>query len=71
MGVLVVGANDISLKICKLINDIENIDVTIIDSNRRRVQEARLDGLKALNTSIFSHVVVEDMQLGAYRYLFL
>jgi len=69
VGVLVVGANKISVAIARLLNKIENIDVTVVDSNRKRVQYSRIDGVKALHTSIFSPRVLEDIQLGAYQYL--
>tara|TARA_Y100001935_G_scaffold251521_1_gene253714 strand:- start:298 stop:2106 length:1809 start_codon:yes stop_codon:yes gene_type:complete len=69
VGVLVVGANKVSVAIARLLNKIENIDVTVVDSNRKRVQYSRIDGVKALHTSIFSPRVLEDIQLGAYQYL--
>ncbi|MEK9727918.1 MAG: sodium:proton antiporter [Candidatus Margulisiibacteriota bacterium] len=69
IGMLVVGANKVSVAISRLLNTIENIDVTVVDLNRKRVQYARLDGVKAMHTSIFSPRVVEDMHLGAYRYM--
>jgi hypothetical protein len=67
--VLVVGANKVSVAIARLLDKIENIDVTVVDSNRKRVQYSRIDGVKALHTSIFSTKVLEDIQLGAYQYL--
>ena len=69
VGVLVVGANKISVAIARLMSTIDNMDVTVVDSNRKRVQYARIDGVKAMHTSIFSPRVLEDMQLGAYQYL--
>ena len=69
IGLLIVGANKVSVGIARLLNSIENIDVTVVDLNRKRVQYSRLDGVKSMHTSIFSPRVVEDMHLGAYRYL--
>ncbi|MEC8678182.1 MAG: cation:proton antiporter, partial [Candidatus Margulisiibacteriota bacterium] len=69
IGILIVGANKIAVAIARLLNSIDNIDVTVVDLNRKRVQYSRLDGVKALHTSVFSSRVVEDMQLGAYRSL--
>ncbi len=69
VGLLIVGANKISVAIARLIDTIENIDVTVVDSNRKRVQYSRVDGVKAMHTSVFSARVLEDMQLGAYQYL--
>ena len=57
-----------SVGIARLLNSIENIDVTVVDLNRKRVQYSRLDGVKSMHT-LFSPRVVEDMHLGAYRYL--
>lgn len=69
LGLLIVGANKVSVAIARLIDTIENIDVTVVDSNRKRVQYSRVDGVKSMHTSIFSARVLEDMQLGAYQYL--
>ncbi len=69
LGILIVGANKISVAIGALLNSIENIEVTMVDSNRKRVQYSRIDGLKSMHTSIFSSRVSEDMQLGAFQYL--
>ena len=69
IGILIVGANKIAVAIAKLLNTFDNLDVTVVDLNRKRVQYSRLDGVKALHTSVFSSRVVEDMQLGAYRSL--
>ncbi len=69
VGILIVGANKISVSIARLMSTIDNLDVTVVDSNRKRVQYARVDGVKALHTSVFSPRVLEDMQLGAYQYL--
>ena len=41
----------------------------MVDSNRKRVQYSRIDGLKSIHASIFSPRVMEDVQLGAYQYL--
>ena len=69
VGILVVGASQVSQNICKLIQKIDGIELKVIDSNRRRIQTARLDGLDANNASIFSQKISEEMQLGAYEYL--
>ena len=69
IGILIVGANKIAVAIARLLNSIDNIDVTVVDLNRKRVQYSRIDGVKALHTSVFSSRVVEDMHLGAYRSL--
>ncbi len=69
VGLIIVGANKVSVAIARLLQSIDNVDVTLVDSNRRRVQYSRVDGLKALHTSIFSPRILEDMQLGAYQYL--
>ena len=69
VGVLVVGANKVSVAISRLLNSIENIDVTVVDSNRKRVQYSRMDGVKSIHASVFSPRVLEDMQLGGYQFL--
>ena len=42
VGILVVGASQVSQNICKLIQKIDGIELKVIDSNRRRIQTARL-----------------------------
>jgi NhaP-type Na+/H+ or K+/H+ antiporter len=69
IGVLVVGANKVAVAVARQLNTLDNIDVTVVDLNRKRVQYSRIDGVKSLHTSIFSPRVAEDMHLGAYRYL--
>jgi NhaP-type Na+/H+ or K+/H+ antiporter len=68
-SILIVGANEIAVAIAKLLNKITDIQVSIVDSNRKRVQYARLDGIKALHSSVFSNRISEDMQLGAHNYM--
>ena len=69
IGILVVGANKVSVAIARMLNSVENIEVTVVDLNRKRVQYSRIDGVKSIHTSVFSPRVVEDIHLGAYRYL--
>ena len=69
VGVLIVGANKIAVAIARLLSTHDQFDVTMVDSNRKRVQYSRIDGLKSIHASIFSPRVMEDVQLGAYQYL--
>jgi len=47
-GWLIVGCNLFSRRVARLMKREANIEVTIIDTNARRIAEARSDGLKAL-----------------------
>ena len=53
----------------RLLSSVEQLEITVVDSNRKRVQYSRIDGLKSIHASIFSPRVMEDVQLGAYQYL--
>ena len=68
-SLIIVGANKVSVAISVLLNSLNSVDVTVVDSNRKRIQYARLDGLKAIHSSVFSSRIMEDMQLGAYQNL--
>ena len=68
-SIIIVGANKVSVGIAMLLNSLESVDVTVVDSNRKRIQYARLDGLKAIHSSVFSSRIMEDMQLGAFQNL--
>ena len=68
-SILIVGANKIAVAIAMLLNSMDSVDVTVVDSNRKRIQYARLDGLKSIHSSVFSSRIMEDMQLGAYQNL--
>ena len=41
IGILVVGANKVSVAIARMLNSVENIEVTVVDLNRKRVQYSR------------------------------
>jgi len=69
VGVLIVGGNKLAVGIGRLLSSIEQLEITVVDSNRKRVQYSRIDGLKSIHASIFSPRVMEDVQLGAYQYL--
>lgn len=69
VGVLIVGGNKLAVGIGRLLSSVEKLEITVVDSNRKRVQYSRIDGLKSIHASIFSPRVMEDVQLGAYQYL--
>ena len=66
---MVVGANKVSVGIARLLNMIENIDVTVVDSNRKRVQYSRIDGVKSIHASVFFSTCIRRHAIGAYQYL--
>lgn len=68
IGVLILGANPVAIELAKLINNVTSIEVTVVDSNKKNIQRAKLDQLNAKKASIFSSKITEDLQMGAHKY---
>jgi len=67
-GVLIVGANKIGRSIAKALEEID-IFVTLVDTNQFNVLLATNNGLIAIEDSIFSDSVVDQLALGEIGYL--
>ena len=61
-GVLFLGAHSLSRQLAKYLMK-ENIAVLVIDSNRSRVLETRMDGIPSLALDIFSRSSREELDL--------
>lgn len=61
-GVLIVGAQEWSIKIAKVIQD-EGFKVLVADSNRRNISKAKREGLKTYHGNILSEYALEEVDL--------
>ncbi len=62
-GILIVGSHPWALEIAKTIKQ-EGFNVVMVDTNRRDVSRAKMEGIKTVYGSIMSEYVVEQIPLG-------
>lgn len=62
-GILFLGAEPWARRIARFLQR-EGFPVMIVDDNRRHILAARMEGLPAIYTSVFSEPVLEQVELG-------
>ncbi len=67
-GLLLVGAQDWVRKLAHVLQT-QGIAVLLVDSNRQRIQKAKLDGLPAYHGDILSEIVHEDLSLSGLGHM--
>jgi NhaP-type Na+/H+ or K+/H+ antiporter len=61
-GILIVGAHSWARAIAKILKE-KNINVVMVDTNRRNISDARLEGFKAYLGSILAEHIVDEVDL--------
>jgi NhaP-type Na+/H+ or K+/H+ antiporter len=61
-GILIVGAHSWARAIAKILKE-KNINVVMVDTNRRNISDARLQGFKAYLGSILAEHIVDEVDL--------
>ena len=67
-GILIIGASPVSRLIAKYLDN-SGRHVVIIDNNQMNVDKGKEEGLKALNTNIYSEKLSDDVELNNVGYL--
>lgn len=67
-GILIVGASPVSRLIANYLNK-NNRHVVLLDSNQENIKKAQDQGLTAINTSIYSDSIFDDIELNDIGYL--
>ena len=67
-GILIVGASDLSLLLTQYLMK-NNRNVVIIDNNPLNINKASQLGLNAMNSNIYSHTLMDDIELNDMGYL--
>jgi hypothetical protein len=67
-GFVFVGAHDWVREIARALRD-QGVAVLLVDTNRRRITQARLEGLEAWCGSVTSPRLGQDLDLGTYNHL--
>ncbi len=67
-GILIVGAGEFSTVVAKYLNQ-NNRHVVMVDSNLKNINEARKHGIEAINESVFSDELENNIELNDIGYL--